>query len=115
MTIIISLIIFLVYLFNNNYFRLQYKVNQIEQLILNEEEIKLTKEEYQIFISVSDLNSKAYVQNGNGSSLEEAIYNTKEKLKNVIKENNIEPRCIRVDIVNNEERIECSKLENYIS
>ena len=115
MTIIISLIIFLTYIFNDNYLSLQYKINRIEKLILNDIEDNPSKEKYQVFISVSDSNSKAYVQNGNGSSLTEAIHNTEEKLKNVIKENNIEPQWVRVDIVNGEEKIKYSELQTYIS
>lgn len=101
--IVIGIIVF--FCLNNYTSIFNTKMQEIQELLVSSDDFNYSKENYQVFISVSNSRTKAYVRNGSGKTLEEAIQNAKEKMEKVISQENIQPVWIKIDVVDDERKI----------
>ena len=101
--IVIGIIVF--FCLNNNTRIFNRKMEEIQEVLASSDDFSYSKENYYVFISISDSKEKAYVRNGSGKTLEEAIQSAKEKVQKIISEENIEPVWIKIDVVDDERNV----------
>lgn len=101
--IVIGIIVF--FCLNNNTRIFNRKMEEIQEVLASSDDFSYSKEIYHVFISISDSKEKAYVRNGSGKTLEEAIQSAKEKVQKIISEENIEPVWIKIDVVDDERNV----------
>ena len=53
--------------------KLNKKISKLQENILNDQDLNFAKDEYVVFISISDGKQKAYVENAKGVTLNKAI------------------------------------------
>ena len=109
--IVLSYIGYMIFLNGNGVIKLNKKVSKLQESLLNDKDLNFAREEYVVFLSVSDSKEKAYVTNGIGNTLKEAIDNAKSKMKVNISLYKINPEWVRIDVVNKEEVLKTNDLK----
>ena len=81
------------------------KVDLITSQLLQDDSIQ-TMDKYYAFISVSNGKNKAIIQKSSGKTVEEAINNVRKITKDFITKNNIKPTWVKIDVVNEIEKVD---------
>ena len=110
--IVIGIIVF--FCLNNYTSIFNTKMQEIQELLVSSDDFNYSKENYQVFISVSNSRTKAYVRNGSGKTLVEAIEDTKEKINQVIDNEKIEPKWIKIDVVDDTRKVSKKELNSLL-
>lgn len=76
------------------------KISKLEDSIINDKDMNFAKEDFTVFISISDSEKKAYVTNSTEKTLKKAIDVAKKQMINNIKKYNINPEWVRLDVLN---------------
>ena len=76
------------------------KISKLEDSIINDKDMNFAKEDFTVFISISDSEKKAYVTNSTEKTLKKAIDVAKKEMINNIKKYNINPEWVRLDVLN---------------
>ena len=105
MAIGLAYICYMTILNGNGIMKLNKKVSKLQESLLNDKELNFAREEYVVFLSVSDSNEKAYVTNGKADTLKKAIEDAKSKMNKNISLYKINPEWVRIDVVNKEEAL----------
>lgn len=113
--VVIVYICFMTLSCNSGVAKLNKKISQLQDCLLSDLDINFTKEEYIVFISVTDSQQKAYVSNAKSDSLKKAIDIAKELMNNNILEYKIDPEWVKIDVVNEEDSITKLELKNELN
>ncbi len=98
----------------NNILKLNKKISKIEDSLLNDKELNFSKNSYVVFISISDIDTKAYVINDTGYNLKNAISNAKEKAKDIVKKYKVSPEIVKIDVVQKDVKVTKDTIEDEI-
>ena len=112
MAIGLAYICYMTILNGNGIMKLNKKVSKLQESLLNDKELNFAREEYVVFLSVSDSNEKAYVTNGKADTLKKAIEDAKSKMNKNISLYKINPEWVRIDVVNKEEALKKNDLKD---
>ena len=94
--------------------KLNKKISKLQENILNDQDLNFAKDEYVVFISISDGKQKAYVENAKGVTLNKAIEEAKDNMNKKIMQYKIDPEWVRIDVVNNMDNITKTGLNNEL-
>lgn len=104
----------------DNIKKLNKKMSKLQDELLNDKELDFKQKEFFVFLSVTDTNKKAYVTNSKSITLNKAIELARAKMEMKLKENRINPKWVKIDVVNEKNIITQEKLveelnvkENY--
>lgn len=98
----------------SNIIKLNKKISKLQKCLINDNELSITDDSCVVFISISDINTKAYVVNSEGNNLNDAISKTKKKAKSIVKQYNLNPELVKIDVVNNQEQMTEDELKSEI-
>ena len=87
---------------NNITLKFNKKMSKLEESLLNDKQINYNKDSFCVFLSVSDGKSKSYVVSKKSKTLKDAIKDAKSAMARVIKQDNISPEWVKIDVVNKE-------------
>ena len=118
--LIIFVVIGLIYmcyvtLFNDSEVaKLNKNVSKLQDSLLNDNDLNFEREEYKVFISVTDGRQKAYVTNAKAATLKGAIDKAKDEMNKNIVQYKVNPEWVKIDVVNSENTITNVEFENEL-
>ncbi len=119
--LIICLILGIIYIIYNsitsgdNVLKFNNKISKLEDSIIKDKDLNFAKENFTVFISVSDSINKAYITNSTKSTLKKAIEEAKKEMLSKIKKYDINPEWVKLDVINDNKEILSKNFESEVT
>ena len=91
------------------------KISKLEDSIIKDKDLNFAKENFTVFISVSDSINKAYITNSTKSTLKKAIEEAKKEMLSKIKKYDINPEWVKLDVINDNKEILSKNFESEVT